>query len=67
MSKKLDIAVDAIVKPEAEKLGLEIEYVEYVKEGEINILRIVIDKPGQKVGIEDCESLSRAVDEQIEA
>lgn len=66
MSKKQEQQVEQIAMPVAEKLGLEIEYVEYVKEGGLNILRIVIDNPGNVTSIEDCEKLSRLVDEEIE-
>lgn len=66
MSKKIDVAVEALIKEDVASLGLEIEYVEYVKEGGVNILRIVVDKPGDRVDIEDCEKLSRAIDQKIE-
>ena len=66
MSKKIDALVEALIKEDVLALGLETEYVEYVKEGGICILRIVVDKPGEKVDIQDCEKLSRAVDLKIE-
>ena len=66
MSKKQEQQVEQIAMPVAEKLGLEIEYVEYVKEGGINILRIVIDNPGKVTSIDDCEKLSRLIDEEID-
>ena len=50
-----------ICKPEAEKLDLILWDVRYIKEGAAYYLRVIIDKPGG-VFIEDCESLSRAVD-----
>lgn len=66
MSKKQEQQVEQIAMPVAEKLGLEIEYVEYVKEGGVNILRIVIDNPGSVTSIDDCEKLSRLVDDEID-
>ncbi len=66
MSKKQEQQVEAIATPVAEKLGLEIEYVEYVKEGGINILRVVIDRPQGLTSIEDCESISRLIEDEIE-
>ncbi len=46
--------------PYAEKLGLSIWDVRYVREGGSNFLRIYIDRAGG-VGIDDCEKMSRAV------
>ncbi len=53
-------AVRKIALPCAEKLGLAVWDVRYVKEGGGRFLRIFIDKPGG-VGIDDCEKMSRAV------
>ncbi len=60
--KKAGVAetVRGFVLPFAEKLGLSVWDVRYVREGGVWFLRIFIDKPGG-VGIEDCEKLSRAV------
>lgn len=62
MKKNTAEAVTEIVKPYAADLGLEIYDVEYVKEGADYFLRIYIDKPGGSVDIDDCETLSRAID-----
>lgn len=48
------------------QLGFEIEYIEFVKEGENNILRIVLDKPNGTVSIDDCELVSRSVEADID-
>lgn len=53
--------VRKLALPYAEKLGLSIWDVRYVREGGSWYLRIFIDKPGG-VGIEDCEKMSRAID-----
>ena len=66
MSKKQEQQVEQIATPVAEKLGLEVEYVEYVKEGGINILRVVVDRPQGLTSIEDCENVSRLIDDEIE-
>ncbi len=50
-----------LAQPLAEARGLEIWDVEYVKEAGQWFLRVYIDKDGG-VGIDDCESLSRALD-----
>lgn len=53
--------VREMAAPYAEKLGLSIWDVRYVREGGAWYLRIFIDKPGG-VGIADCEAMSRAID-----
>lgn len=58
-------AVTAIVKPIAEKLGLILWDVRFVKEGASWYLRIFIDKPGG-VTLDDCVAMSRAVDEPLD-
>ena len=50
-----------LVEPIAENLGLEIWDVRFLKEGSNWYLRIFIDKE-EGVTIEDCETLSRAID-----
>lgn len=57
--------VTAIVKPIAERLGLILWDVRFVKEGASWYLRIFIDKPGG-VTLDDCEAMSRAVDEPLD-
>ena len=64
MSKITD-DVTAIAQPVAERLGLRIWDVEFIKEGGERYLRIFIDKEGG-VGIEDCEALSREVDRLLD-
>lgn len=65
MSKLTD-NVEKIVIPKADKLGLDLEYIELAKEGGNNILRIVVVKKEGNINIEDCEALSRSIDEEIE-
>ena len=60
MSRITDI-VESLARPEAEKLGLEIWDVEYVKEAGQWFLRVYIDKDSG-IGIDDCEAFSRALD-----
>jgi ribosome maturation factor RimP len=66
-SKKGGVAetVRAFVLPYAEQLGLSVWDVRYVREGGAWYLRIFIDKPGG-VGIEDCENMSRAINEPLD-
>ncbi len=60
MSKITD-AVEKLAKPVAEAAGCSLWDVEYVKEAGTYYLRVFIDKDGG-VGINDCETVSRALD-----
>ncbi len=46
--------------------GLELVDVEFVREREGHILRMYIDKPDGKVGLEDCTRASHAVDTALD-
>ena len=66
MSKKIESAVYDIVKPFADELGFEVIDVEFTaRKDSDNELIIYIDKPGG-VDLDDCEKLSRAVDEPMD-
>ena len=54
-----------IAAPIAEKLGLSLWDVRFVKEGADWFLRIFIDKEGG-VSIDDCEAMSRALDAPLD-
>ena len=58
---KVTETVTALAAPVAEKLGLELWDVEYIREAGQWFLRVYIDKDGG-VSINDCEALSRALD-----
>ena len=58
-------AVWEIAAPIAEQLGLQLWDVRFVKEGADWFLRIFIDKEGG-VSIEDCEAMSRAIDQPLD-
>lgn len=58
--------IESAIESTIISLDLELEYTELVKEGENNIYRIVIDKPNGKVSIDDCEALSRSVEDIID-
>ena len=57
--------VEELAAPIAEKLGLRIWDVRYLKEGSQWYLRVFIDKDGG-VDINDCENMSRALDEPLD-
>ena len=62
---KLD-NIEKIIIPKIEEEGFEIEYVVFVKEGDNNILRVVIDNPNGNVAIDDCEKISRKIEDDID-
>lgn len=62
---KIEELVSAAIQDTVTSLGCEIYDVEYLKEGSSWYLRIYIDKP-EGVSIEDCETVSRAIDPIID-
>lgn len=56
----------ALCEPIVTGLGLTLWDVRYVKEGADRYLRIFIDKP-DGVGISDCEAVSRAINDPLDA
>ena len=58
-------AVRAIAEPIAQRLGLEIWDIRFLKEGTGWFLRIFIDKVGG-VGIDDCVEMSRALNDPLD-
>lgn len=57
--------VKELAQPIVEGLGIELIDVEFVKEGSSKVLRLYIDKKGG-VGLDDCETVSRAVEPVID-
>ncbi len=58
-------AVRTIAEPIAQKLGLQIWDIRFLKEGTGWFLRIFIDKEGG-VGIDDCVEMSRALNDPLD-
>lgn len=56
---------EKLLSPIAEKCGVEIYDVEYVKEGKDYYLRAYIDKQ-EGVNISDCENVSRALSDALD-
>ena len=56
---------EELLLPIAERFGVEIYDVEYVKEGSEWYLRAYIDKE-EGVNIIDCENVSRALSEELD-
>ena len=67
MSKRetYEVRCEQLLLPIAEKCGVEIYDVEYVKEGSDYYLRAYIDKP-EGVNINDCETVSRALSDALD-
>lgn len=56
---------EQLLAPIAERYGVEIYDIEYVKEGSDWYLRAYIDKP-DGVNIDDCENVSRALSDELD-
>lgn len=63
---KNEAVLEQIAAPICEEMGVYVYDCEYKKEGGEFYLRLYIDKDGG-VTIEDCEKVSRAVNEQLDA
>lgn len=55
-----------LAEPLASAEGLELVDVEFLREQAGWILRVFIDKPGGGVGLEECSSMSRALDAALD-
>ncbi len=64
---KVTETVEALAKPLAAELGLEIWDVEYAREAGQWVLRVYVDKADGPVSVDECEALSRALDPQLDA
>lgn len=67
MSIKIEEKVKEKIREKIEKAGFEIEYVEFVKEGDNNIFRVVLDKLDSTVNIDDCEQISRLIEDDVDS
>lgn len=67
MSKRetYEVKTEELLLPIAERNGVEIYDIEYVKEGSDWYLRAYIDKP-EGVNINDCEAVSRALSDELD-
>lgn len=66
MSKLTD-SIHTAIEPDVEGLGYTVEYVENVKEGESKILRVVIDKENTSLTTDDCEIVSRKIEDKVDS
>ena len=67
MSKRgnYEAETERLLTPIAQRCGVEIYDIEYVKEGSDWYLRAYIDKP-EGVNINDCENVSRALSDELD-
>ena len=67
MSKKseLESRVGRLAEPEILEEGVELVDVEFVREGKVQCMRVLIDKRGG-VTIDECEAVSRRIDPILE-
>ncbi len=63
---KIETVLEELATPICEALGVYVYECEYKKEGGSYFLRLFIDKDGG-VTIEDCENVSREVNEKLDA
>ena len=66
MSAKLEELLEEKLKEKINTLGFEIEYVENVNEAGQNIVRIVLDKENANISIDDCEMVSRGIEDEVD-
>lgn len=60
--ENLEIELQNIVKSE----GFDIEYIEFVKEQIGNVFRVVLDKDDGIVSVDDCENISRKIEDIVD-
>lgn len=66
MKKKLEEILEQNLIEKIKELGFDIEYIENVNEAGQNIVRVVLDKPFMSVSIDDCELVSRAIEDDVD-
>ena len=66
ITNKLINEIEIVIENDLTDLGFVVEYIEYIKEFDNYILRIVVDKMDGKVDIEDCTNISRKIEEKID-
>ncbi|QRK04252.1 ribosome maturation factor RimP [Archangium violaceum] len=62
IKQSVEARAQELLEPLVAGEGLELLEVEFVREREGWVLRLFIDKPGGRVGLDECSQVSRAVD-----
>ena len=66
MGIKLEEMLEKELNDKISKLGFDIEYVENTNEASQNIIRFVLDKKDGNVTIDDCEYISRSIEDDVD-
>ena len=66
MGIKLEELLEQRLEDKISNMGFTIEYIENVKEAGQNIVRIVLDKEGGNISIDDCEMVSRGIEDDVD-
>ena len=66
MSEKLETKIENKISTIVEELGFSIEYIEFVKEANNNVLRVVIDKNEGLMDVDDCEKVNDAITDVLD-
>ena len=66
MSLKISEELENSIENIAKNNGFDIEYIEFIKEANENIFRIVLDKENGVVSVDDCELISKEVEDIVD-
>lgn len=66
MKGKVEGIIEPHILPIICELGFDIEYTEFVREGEDYIFRVVLDKESALISIDDCEMVSRRIEDVVD-
>ncbi len=62
----IETKVQELLNDIIENLGYDLYDVIYTKEGKDYILRIIIDKPNENIGIDDCELVNNSINDILD-
>ena len=65
--EKIEEKIEKLVMPDVAKVGLDLVDVEYIQDGAYFYLRIYVEKPNGDISLEDCATLSNAIEEKVDA
>jgi ribosome maturation factor RimP len=65
--KTIEARAKDLAEPLIAEQGLELLDVEYLREHDRWVLRLIVDKAGAAVGLEDCAAVSRLVESALDA
>lgn len=67
ITNKLLSEIENNIQNDINELGFEIEYIEYINEFGRNIFRIALDKTSGSIDIDDCEKVSRKIEDKVDS